>query len=97
MSAKDISVVLRSLDISTDDVTISLLSFGEKNLLYFFGTISGLKLGCTCDITFQSIGADFKIIGAMIFISLLHDDALLPLTVQHREIKQIFYDKSEIS
>ena len=66
-----------------------LLAFEEKNFLYFLGTISELKFGCAFDITFQSMGADFKIMGAMMFISLLHDDALLPFTVLHVEIRLV--------
>ena len=48
-----------------------------------------LKFGCASEITFLSMLAALRIMGAMIFISLLHDDALLPLTVWHVEMKQV--------
>ena len=69
--------------------TETLSSWLEKNLLYFLGAISLLNLGCASAITFQSMFAALRIMGAKIFISLLHDEALLPLTMLHEEIKLV--------
>ena len=68
--------------------TGTVSSWVEKNLLYFLGTISLLNLGCASEITFQSMFAALRIMGAKIFISLLHDEVLFPLTMLH-EIKLV--------
>ena len=69
--------------------TETVSSWLEKNLLYFLGAISLLNLGCASAIIFQSMFAALRIMEARIFISLLHDEVLLPLTMLHEEIKLV--------
>ena len=62
--------------------------WGKKGL-YFLGTISMLRPGCTSDKTLQSTGEALKTIGAMMSISLTFDAALLPLTVLQKEMRHV--------
>ena len=61
-----------------------------KKLWYFLGTHSKLKaLACTSANNFQSTDDAFKIMGAMVRMFLLSEDALFSLTVLQRVIRQV--------
>ena len=49
----------------------------------------GFKSGCASAIIFQSTGEAWRMIGAIVDISLLHELALLPLTVLERDNIQV--------
>ena len=70
------------------DLGLEVCWLDRNKLLNFLGTSSILNQGCTSAITFQSIGAAFKTMGAIIFISLANDDDLFPFTVWHCEMRQ---------
>ena len=59
----------------------SLLLSRNKNFWYFLCAISGLKLGWTSELSFQSIAEALRITGPRMFMSLLLEDDLLPLIV----------------
>ena len=69
---------------------VSLSDGLVKKLWYFLGTHSELKaLACTSANNFQSTEDAFKIMGAMVRMFLLSEDALFSLTVLQRVIRQV--------
>ena len=70
------------------DNTLGLCKL-EKNDLYFLGTTTGFKSGCASAIIFQSTGEAWRMIGAIVDMCLLHEMALLALTVLESDSIQV--------
>ena len=88
-TTRELGGVLPDVETGSLRVVLGLWGELEKNGLYLLGTTARFRFGCTSDMMFQSTGEAWRMIGARVIISLLHELALLPSTVLDTDIRQV--------